>query len=363
MELGDDGPIDPRWSVLTPEYASPEQLSGGAVTTASDVYSLGVLLYLLLTGRHPTGIAHESPAALIKAIVEEDPPRPSDVAPGKLNRALRGDLDTIVGKALKKNALERYASVTAMADDLRRVLRHEPISARPDTLSYRAARFVRRHSVGVAGVTAGGLLLAGLIAVHTTRLATERDRAQREAAKAVKVSEMLMGLLTSADPYAPRNTSGEPTVRALLDAGARRVQTDLATEPDLQAQLLSTMGRTYRRLGLYDKAQYLLEQALVSGQKAFGPEHIRVAETLQILGVVLADKGDYTGGARRLEEALAMQRRLLGGPHADIAVTLSELGRVYQDQGLNSRAEPLHREALEMRRTLLGQEHRKLPSA
>jgi eukaryotic-like serine/threonine-protein kinase len=345
-------------AVLTPEYASPEQLSGGAVTTASDVYSLGVLLYLLLTGRHPTGTAHDSPAALIKAIVEQDPPRPSDAAPGKSNRALRGDLDTIVGKALKKNAVERYPSVTAMADDLRRVLRHEPISARPDTLSYRAARFVRRHSIGVATTTAGGLLLAGLIAVHTTRLATERDRAQREAAKAVKVSEMLMGLLTSADPYAQRNTSGEPTVRALLDAGARQVQTDLAAEPDLQAQLLSTMGRTYRRLGLYDKAQHLLEQALVSGQKAFGPEHIRVAETLQILGVVLADKGDYAGGARRLEEALAMQRKLLGGPHADIAVTLSELGRVYQDQGLNSRAEPLHREALEMRRKILGEEHR-----
>jgi tetratricopeptide (TPR) repeat protein len=345
-------------AVLTPQYAAPEQLSGGAVTTASDVYALGVLLFILLTGHHPTGAVHDSPAALIKAIVEADPPRPSDTAPAKWRRALRGDLDTIVGKALKKNAAERYPSVTAMADDLRRVLRHEPISARPDTLGYRGARFVRRHSVGVAGVAAGGLLLAGLIAVHTTRLATERDRAQREAAKAVKVSEMLMGLLTSADPYAPRNASGEPTVRALLDAGARRVQTELAAEPDLQAQLLSTMGRTYRRLGLYDKAQYLLEQALVAGQKAFGPEHVRVAETLQILGVVLADKGDYTASARRLEQALVMQRKLLGGAHADLAITLSELGRVYQDEGLNLRAEPLHREALAIRRTLLGEEHR-----
>ena len=346
-------------AVLTPQYAAPEQLSGGVVTTASDVYALGVLLYILLTGRHPVGAADSSPATLIKAIVEDEPPRPSDAVDSpKLNRALRGDLDTIVGKALKKNAAERYPSVTAMADDLRRVLRSEPISARPDTLGYRVTRFVQRHAAGVAAFAAGVLVLAGLIAVYTTRLATERDRAQREAAKAVKVSEMLMGLLTSADPYAPRDASGEPTVRALLDAGARQVQTDLVTEPDIQAQLLATMGRTYRRLGLYDKAQQLLERALVSGQQAFGPEHVRVAETLQILGVVLADKGDYAGAARRLEQALAMQRRLLGGAHADIAVTLSELGRVYQDEGQNQRAEPLHREALEMRRTLLGEEDR-----
>ena len=347
-------------AALTPEYAAPEQLSGGGVTTATDIYALGVLLYLLLSGRHPVQGAG-SPAALIKAVLETEPPPPSvaqSPMQGKLSRALRVDLDTIVAKAMKKNPAERYASVTAMADDLRRVLRHQPITARPDTLRYRTARFVRRHSVGVALAAGGTVLLAGLVTLHTYRLAAERDHAQREAAKALKVSQMLTGLLTSADPYTVRGTGGEPTVRALLDAGARRVQVEFAADPDLQAQLLSTMGRTYRRLGLYDNAQHLLEQALVSAHKAFGAEHVTIAQTLQYLGVVLADEADFAGAARRLEQALAMQRRLLGSQHGDIAVTLSELGRVYQDEGLNQRAEPLHREALEMRRRMLGDRDR-----
>ena len=186
---------------MTPEFAAPEQLAGGPVTTATDVYALGVLLYVLLSGQHPAGHALESRATLIRAIVEAEPPRLSDALTQtdtaeavrrhaaqcgttaiRLRRALRGDLDTIVAKALKKNASERYATVTALADDIRRYLRHEPISARADTLRYRASRFVRRHAVGVAMSAAVVLLGSGFIAIHTSRLSAERDRAQHEAA-------------------------------------------------------------------------------------------------------------------------------------------------------------------------------------
>ena len=365
-------------TALTPEFAAPEQLAGGQVTTATDVYALGVLLYVLLTGQHPAGSSTQSPVDLVRAIVDTEPRRVSDsvvsrtetpaslvrhaagcgTTPGRLQRALQGDLDVIVAKALKKNAQERYGSVTALAEDLRRALRHEPISARPDTLRYRAASFVRRHVRGVAMTGAVLLLIGGLTGLYTTRLATERDRARMEAEKAARVSELLTSLLSGADPYVDRATRGEPTVRGLLDAGVERVQKELAAQPELQAEILTAMGRVYRRLGVYDKAQLLLEEALAVGRPVFGPAHKGLAQSLHDLGTVFADKGDYAAAGRSLEQALVMRRTLLGPEHADVAVTLTELSRVYQDQGFNSRAEPLQREALAIRRKVYGDEHR-----
>jgi tetratricopeptide (TPR) repeat protein len=360
----------------TPAYAAPEQVTGAAITTATDVYALGVLLYVLLTGRHPAGDAARSPATLMRAIVEVEPPRPSDIVgrdetagaqipqgersgttSARLQRMLHGDPDTIVAKALKKNPAERYISVTALADDIRRFLRHEPIAARPDTWRYRAAMFARRHARGMAAAAAVVVLLTASTTYYTMRLAAERDRAEREAVKARKASEVLTGLLTATDPYEIRG-SDDPTIRGVLDAGAGQVQKELAGQPELQAEMLTLFGRIYRRLGVYDKAQPLLEQALASGAAAFGHEHVELAQTLHDLGTLLADKGNYAGAARRLEEALAMRRKLLGNENADVAITLSELGRVYQDLGLNDRADPLHREALRIRQKVLGEEDR-----
>jgi serine/threonine protein kinase/Tfp pilus assembly protein PilF len=360
---------------LTPSFAAPEQITGGPVTTATDVHALGTLLYLLLAGRHPAEDALRSPAELVKAIVDGSPRRLSDAVAGSggpaerqatraaargtspeaLRRALRGDLDTIVARALKKRPEERYPSVAALGDDVRRYLEDEPIAARPDSLSYRGAKFLRRHRRGVAAAAAVVLLLAGLVGFYTVRLAAERDRARIEAAKSAKVSELLTGLLAGADPYAIKQGK-EPGVRDILEAGARRVRDELGKQPELQAEMLAVIGRIYSRLGLGETARPLLEQALATARRAWGPESVQVARGLNDLGAQLREQGEYPEAARMLEEALAMRRRLLGPGHEDVAVTLVELGRVYDDQGQAARAEPLFREALAIRRKALGEE-------
>jgi serine/threonine protein kinase/Tfp pilus assembly protein PilF len=360
---------------LTPEYAAPEQITGGPVTTATDVYALGVLLYLLLSGRHPTGAADQSPAELVRAVVTTEPRRlssavaeaktqkPETVAtnaarrattPDGLRRALKGDLETVVAKALKKHPEERYESVGAFAEDLRRYLDHEPVKARPDTLAYRGAKFLRRHIQGVAATGAAVLLLAVLTAFYTARLAGERDRASLQAEKATQISRLLTDLLTGADPWSVHKAK-ELTVRGLLDEGATRIESELDGQPELQAEMLTVIGRVYQRLGVLDQAQALLERGLAVARRAFGPEDEHVAETLNDLGALLDEKGSFGAAAPVLEQALRMRRKLLGPEHRDVAVTLVELGRVYSDQGLDVRAEPLLRESLAIRRKVLGE--------
>ena len=353
---------------LTPEYAAPEQMLGEQITTATDVYALGVLLYVLLCGRHPVASTTSSPAHLVRAIVDTIPARPSDTAadleaaaparsttPDRLRRALRGDLDTIVAKALKKKPGERYASVTAFADDLRRYLQNEPIRARPDSLTYRAAKFVRRHARAVAAVVVVVITIAALTIFYTRRLAVERDRARLEAQKSAQMAELLTGLLTGADPYDSRAGS-DVTVRGILDAGASRVEKELAGQPDLQAEILTVIGRVYQRLEEFDKAQPLLEKAVALGRSGAAEDSARMAESLNDLGVLIANRGNPKAAQPLLEDALAMRRRVFGNEHKDVAVTLVELARVFEDQNADDRAEPLLRESLAIRRKVLGEE-------
>jgi eukaryotic-like serine/threonine-protein kinase len=265
---------------MTPEYAAPEQLTGDPATAATDVYTLGVLLYVLLTGQHPAGAGPHSPAELVKAIVDTEPTRPSDVVssaktsadvttenaarrtttPDRLRSLLRGDLDTIVAKALKKSPQERYASVTAMADDLRRYLGHQPISARPDTLAYRAGKFVRRNRTAVVlAALALSAVIAGaagtLIQARTAR--RQRDYALRQAARAEKINNLDRFLLTDASP------SGKPlTADELIEHAEHIVEREnYANDPATHVDLLVSIGNEYLEKGENDKASHVLQQA------------------------------------------------------------------------------------------------------
>jgi serine/threonine protein kinase len=381
--LEGDTPHDPATmltregeAALTPKYAAPEQVTGGRITTATDVYALGVLLFELLSGQHPTGAGARSPAEFVKAVASSEPLRLSaavddatdpEVAtavaakrattPDRLRRTLRGDLDTILAKALKPDPSERYRTVGEFADDLRRYVAHQPITARADTVRYRAAKFARRHRRGLALAAAAGFALVSMAAFYTARLAAERDRARLEAAKASRVSELLTGLLTGADPYRTPDAR-EPTVQNLLDLGAERIDAELADQPELQAELFTLIGRTYDRMGLSAKALPLLERALALGRRALGPEHVRVAQSLNDLGVLHREQGDLAKAEPLLRESLAMRQRLLGPADKDVAVTHVELARALEDRGRDAEAEPHIREALAIRRTLFGDEHR-----
>jgi tetratricopeptide (TPR) repeat protein len=206
----------------------------------------------------------------------------------------------------------------------------------------------------VAGAAAAALLLSGLVAFHSTRLAGERDRARVEAQKASQLSEVLSGLLTAADPY---TTSKEPTVRGLLDAAAGRLSKELAGQPEVQVEMLGVMGRVYQRMDLFDKAKPLLEEALAVSRRIHGAEHVRVAQGLHDLGVLRRQTGDLAAAEQMLDEALAMRRSLLGPERKEVADTLEQLAHVYDGRGQGP-LEPVIREALAIRRKLLGEEHR-----
>ena len=331
--------------VFTPAFAAPEQVMGESVTTATDVYALGALLYLLLTGRHPNGNPGASPVDLLRAILETEPGRLSDeVQDPRLRRELRGDLEIIVAKALKKRPEERYASVTALAEDLRRYLAEEPILARPDSLVYRTRKFTRRNARSLAAAGVAVFVLAAVVAFYGTRLAQERDRA-------AEVSGFLTDLLSQADPY--NAGDGEPTVRSLLDAGAERARKDLAAQPGLQREMFTLLGRLYHQHGAYDQAVPLLEQAVALGRRTLGPSRA-LAQSLSDLGAARCENADLVAARAALEEALAMRRKILGEEHPDTAVTYSELGRVLFDQGRLDEAETRFRSALAIRRKALG---------
>jgi tetratricopeptide (TPR) repeat protein len=345
---------------LTPEYAAPEQVTGGTITVATDVYSLGVLLYLLLAGRHPTGHGSRSAAEHLRHVVETDPPRLSDAAANadalaltvpRLRRLYAGDLDNILAKALKKRPEERYASIGGFADDLQRYLRHQPVSARRDSFGYRAVKFVRRNRLPLALGVAAALAL-GAAAVRERQL---RGRAEAETRKAVAVREYLVSVFGAADPYAaPGDSAGGITARSLLDRGVDRIDTALAGEPEIRTELRGALGRIYGNLGVYDKAADQLERTLRERRALHGGSDPGVAEAMDQLGLVRVRQGELAAADSLLTGALDLRRRLFGTDQEATAESLEHLADLRFKRNDFAGAEPLLREALAIQSRLNG---------
>ena len=258
-------------AAMTPGYAAPEQITGGAITQATDVYALGVILFVLLAGRRPHGSEHSTPVQLARAVVDGEPRQLSALdaeedldaiaaarqcLPLALQKLLRGDLEIIVGKALKKNPAERYASVQAMADDIRRYLENRPITARADSASYRLGKFVRRNALAVGAASMIGIVLLG----SAIGLAVAARRTAHEARTTLAVKDFLFGLFNAVDPNTAKGKVF--SARELLDRGRQRLESEQQTDPVLKAELQAVLGRIYFQLGLFSQARELQQQAV-----------------------------------------------------------------------------------------------------
>ncbi|MEZ4417095.1 MAG: serine/threonine-protein kinase [Gemmatimonadota bacterium] len=310
--------------IMTPAFASPEQLRGERIGTPSDVYSLGLILYGLLAGELPYAEEDSTPAELSRRIAEEDPRLPSTVAS---NARLAGDLDTIALTALRREPERRYGSVEALADDLRRYLTSQPIAARPPTWGYRSRKFVQRNRAGVAAAAAVVTLLVGFgvaMVVQNGRVSAQRDAAERAERQAERASEFLVNLFELADP----NEVGgaDMTALELLNRGTDLAREQLRDEPETRAAVLDMIGSVHATMARWDTARALLGEARDLRREALGTEDGDYLHTVYNLGILELRRGDAAAALPLLEEATDGLRRVNGEVHESTGSALYNLG-------------------------------------
>jgi eukaryotic-like serine/threonine-protein kinase len=345
-------------AVMTPEYASPEQVRGEAMTTASDVYSLGVILYELLAAQKPYKLETRSPAVVVRAITEQEPTRPSAAAAKGENskleirnsKLLKGDLDNIVLKALRKEPARRYASVAELLDDIRRYLEGRPVTARRDTLGYRTLKFMGRNRIAVAAAIL--VLLAVVSGLLIALWQAQNARRQRDVTE--RINTFLQDMLGAA---APEAKGSDVKVVDVLNEASHRARTELKNQPDVMANVLMTLGRTYISLGQYQPAVSNLRAALDASLETSGQLNATSANIMSWLGLALANDDQATQGEAISRKAVALQRKLHPEGNANLGVALYGLGLNLLLKGDAKSAQHDFEEAADLIGKFLGRNH------
>ncbi|MBV8570403.1 MAG: serine/threonine protein kinase [Acidobacteriaceae bacterium] len=348
-----DGQMPPKTRpterLMTPEYASPEQLTGESITTATDVYGLGVLLYELLAGEHPYAEQTANPIEMARRICEVDPRPPSAVALPSPDRAhLHGDLDAITLKALEKDSARRYGLPSDLAADISRYLNNQPVLARPATAAYRARKYVRQHRIGVSMAA----FLAVVLLSFAVAQSFELRRTRRERDRADRVTELMTSMFRVSDPSEARGN--EIRAREILDKASTTIASGLSQDPELEAQMMHVVGTVYSSLGLYSRSEALLRQAAEIRRRVLGASSAATLTSMYELAGVLKSESRYAEAEKLSRETLGARRSLLGSEHRDTLESISQLASILNKEGRFREAEKLHREVNEKATRVFG---------
>jgi eukaryotic-like serine/threonine-protein kinase len=340
--------------VGTLAYMSPEQVLADplALDTRSDVYALGVILYQLLAGRLPYQVSPKVHEA-VRTIQEDDPAPLSSI-----NRSYRGDVETIVSKALEKDKARRYASAADLGGDIRRYLQDEPIIARPASAIYQLEKFARRHKALVTAIAVVFVVLVAGIIVSTREAVLARQAEQTAQAVNDFLQNDLLAQANAAHQSGP-STKPDPhlEVRTALDRAAARIAGKFDRQPEVEAAIRDTIGQTYEDLGQYPEARKHLERALDLHRKVLGAENPKTLATMRRLAATAQLQGKYPEAEALLKQTLQIQRRVLGPEHPDTLDSMNSLAITYLFQGKYAQAEALYSQTLEIQRRVLGPEH------